>query len=118
MARPPKPIDQRQFETLCALQCTEVEICNVLGVTVKPLLRWCKQTYGVGFKEIYTEKSAGGRASLRRMQFKSAEAGNVSMQIWLGKQWLNQSEKPNSPVEQDEIISDEVEALLSELEME
>ena len=31
--------------------------------------------------------------SLRRQQFKSAEAGNVTMQIWLGKQYLGQTDK-------------------------
>ena len=30
------------------------------------------------------------KISLRRMQFKSAEGGNVTMQIWLGKQLLGQ----------------------------
>ena len=34
-----------------------------------------------------------GRASLRRMQFKNAQAGNVTMQIWLGKQYLGQQDK-------------------------
>ena len=29
---------------------------------------------------------------LRQLQFKSAEKGNVVMQIWLGKQILGQSE--------------------------
>lgn len=32
------------------------------------------------------------KCSLRRMQFKSAEAGNVTMQIWLGKQLLGQKD--------------------------
>jgi hypothetical protein len=27
------------------------------------------------------------------MQYTSAEAGNVTMQIWLGKQWLGQTDK-------------------------
>jgi hypothetical protein len=31
--------------------------------------------------------------SLRRAQWKSAEGGNVTMQIWLGKQWLGQKEQ-------------------------
>ena len=31
--------------------------------------------------------------SLRRAQWKSAKSGNVTMQIWLGKQWLGQKEQ-------------------------
>ena len=44
MARPRKEIKQSQFESLCAIQCTEEEICDVLGVTDKTLTRWCKET--------------------------------------------------------------------------
>jgi len=31
-----------------------------------------------------------GRSSLRRLQWKSATNGNITMQIWLGKQYLGQ----------------------------
>lgn len=36
---------------------------------------------------------ADGRSSLRRMQFQTAEKGNPTMQIWLGKQLLGQRDK-------------------------
>ena len=36
------------------------------------------------------------------MQWKSAENGNVTMQIWLGKQVLGQSEQPM--VMEDELV--------------
>jgi hypothetical protein len=35
---------------------------------------------------------------LRRMQFESANKGNVTMQIWLGKQYLGQSDHPVNEV--------------------
>ena len=118
MARPPKELDQGIFEELCKIQCTESEICRVMHVTDKTLTRWCKRTYKMSFSETYKNFRVDGLVSLRRMQFKTAESGNVTMQIWLGKQLLNQAEKPavNNSSEND--ISDEVEALLSELEME
>lgn len=37
MGRPRKEIDQKQFESLCALQCTKVEICAFLRSRIK---RW------------------------------------------------------------------------------
>ena len=94
MARPKKNINQKQFETLCSIQCTEEEICNVLEVTDKTLTRWCKETYGKGFSDVYAEKRDLGKVSLRRQQWKAAEKGNITMQIWLGKQMLGQSESP------------------------
>ena len=105
MARPKKKISQKQFESLCAIQCTKEEICNVLDVTEKTLNNWCKETYGEGFSLVFSKKRALGKASLRRNQWKLAENGNSTMQIWLGKQILKQSESPL----QDEIKLKELE---------
>ena len=105
MARPKKKISQKQFESLCAIQCTKEEICNVLDVTEKTLNNWCKETYGEGFSLVFSKKRALGKASLRRNQWKLAEKGNSTMLIWLGKQILKQSESPT----QDEIKLKELE---------
>jgi len=85
-------IDRKAFENLCNLQCTKDDICGFFDVSEKTLTGWCKRTYGEGFSDIYKKKSSGGRISLRRMQFKKAEEGNPTMLIWLGKQYLEQSE--------------------------
>lgn len=90
--RPPKEINQEQFEALCRIQCTEEEICSVLGVDEATLIKWCKANYGETFSKIFKDKKLGGKASLRRMQWKLAEK-NVTMSIWLGKQYLGQSEQ-------------------------
>ena len=94
MARPKKKISQKQFESLCAIQCTKEEICDVLDVTEKTLTNWCKEIYGTSFSLVFSQKRALGKASLRRNQWKLAEKGNSTMQIWLGKQILKQSESP------------------------
>ena len=113
MARPKKVINQKQFESLCAIQCTQEEICNVLDVTDKTLTRWCNEVYGLSFSEVYEQKRDIGRMSLRRNQFKLAEGGNTTMQIWLGKQVLKQSESPI----QDEIKLKELELRVKEFEL-
>ena len=82
-----------QFEGLCRIQCTEEEICGVLNCDDATLCRWCKTVYGRTFAEVYKEKRQGGKASLRRQQFKIAET-NATMAIWLGKQYLGQSDSP------------------------
>lgn len=91
--RPKIEINQEVFEGLCRLQCTKVEMCNFFEVDEKTLTRWCKETYGLGFSDIREEKASVGKVSLRRMQYRSAESGNVTMQIWLGKQWLDQTDR-------------------------
>lgn len=82
-----------QFEGLCRIQCTEEEICSVLNCDDATLCRWCKTVYGRTFADVYKEKRQGGKASLRRQQFKIAET-NATMSIWLGKQYLGQSDSP------------------------
>lgn len=90
--RPKIQIDKRQFETMCAILCTEVEICNVLNISEDTLNRWCKSEYSMTFAEIYKKLSANGKASLRRMQFKLAEK-SAAMAIFLGKNYLGQTDK-------------------------
>ena len=113
MARPKKVINQKQFESLCAIQCTQEEICNVLDVTDKTLTRWCNEVYDLSFSEVYEQKRDIGRMSLRRNQFKLAEGGNTTMQIWLGKQVLKQSENPVM----DNIKLKELELKIKEFEL-
>lgn len=87
--RPKKEISQSQFESLCGLQCTREEICNFFGVSEPTLETWCKATYGTTFLPVFEEKRAGGKISLRRMQWRLAER-NANMAIFLGKNYLNQ----------------------------
>ena len=91
--RPKTDISVKTFEGLCSINCTKDEMCGIFDCDEKTLTRWCKDTYGLGFSDVYKKKSASGKASLRRMQFKAAESGNVTMQIWLGKQYLEQKDK-------------------------
>lgn len=89
--RPRKEINQKLFENLCGIQCTESEICAALECCEDTLNSWCKRTYKMTFSETYKSKSQMGKSSLRRMQFKLAEK-NASMAIWLGKQYLGQKD--------------------------
>ena len=85
-------INKEQFENLCNLWCTLIEISEFFGVSEDTLESWCKDTYGETFSDVYKRKNSKGKIALRRWQMKSAEKGNVTMQIWLGKQHLNQRE--------------------------
>ena len=103
--RPPIVIDQRQFEALCSIQCTQEEICGVLNCDEATLIKWCKETYGETFSKVFKQKKQGGKASLRRMQWKLAEKSAV-MSIWLGKQYLDQKEKIEADVSGDGMLKD------------
>lgn len=108
--RPKKKIDIRMFETMCGIQCTKDEICDILDIDEKTLTRWCKETYNMGFSEIYKKKSATGKMSLRRMQWKLAER-SYAMAIFLGKQYLGQRDVPELEEKANGVLDELTEAI-------
>lgn len=110
MGRPPIKIDEDQFNKLCALQCTEEEIAAWFHCSVDTLNRWCKQMFDTTFAETFKEKSQFGKTSLRRFQFKLAEK-NTAMAIFLGKNWLGQTDKMEQTVMEVEDLSSLAEML-------
>jgi len=85
--RPRKHVDLELVEKLAHIQCTYSEVAATLGVSVDTLQR------NKDFAVVYKKGAEGGRKSLRRMQFESALKGNATMMIWLGKQYLGQSDQ-------------------------
>ena len=77
---------------LCEIHCTPKEICSVLKASWDQMDYACRRTHSMTFSEYRETMNDGGKASLRRMQWQSAEKGNVTMQIWLGKNILRQND--------------------------
>lgn len=99
--RPNIEIDKVQFEKLCSIQATESEIAGWFGCSEETIRRFCKREYNAQFCEVYERLSSKGKISLRRTQFKIAENGNATMAIWLGKQYLGQTDKQDVAIEAD-----------------
>jgi hypothetical protein len=96
VGRPRKDLTDKEWEMLLSMlriNCTQVECCSVLDMDDDTLERNIAERGGVNFSQLYKRYAGQGKTSLRRMQYTSAEAGNVTMQIWLGKQWLGQTDK-------------------------
>ena len=53
--------------------------------------RWCKRELKETFAEAFKKRSVGGKVSLRRYQFELAKK-SAAMAIWLGKQYLGQTD--------------------------
>ena len=104
------------IEYMATIHCTQKEISGIMHVDEDTLNRLIRVRYKLSFSEFYERYSASGNMSLRRAQFKSAEAGNTSMQIWLGKQWLDQSDKLETRISNiDDKTRDIVDELVGEL---
>jgi len=93
MGRPHREYDSKTFEGLCHVQCTVNEIEAVLRTDQRTLDTWCQKHYGETFSTCYKKFAEGGKASLRRDQFKLART-NASVNIWLSKQFLGQKDNP------------------------
>jgi len=88
--------DYKKFESLCAIQCTQQEICSIMeDIDHRTLARLIAERYldedgnPLDYANAYKKHAATGKASLRRSQFKLAER-NATMAIFLGKQYLGQ----------------------------
>lgn len=110
MGRPKKEIDVDQFRKLCALQCTEVEIAAFFECDQDTVCNWCKRTFGMTFLDTYKVFSSQGKIALRRYQFKQAEK-NPAMAIFLGKNWLEQTDKVEQTITEVEDLSSLAELL-------
>lgn len=112
-----------QFKSMCGMMCTEDEICAVMGVT-KPTMNKLINRHlfeeitgrereegdeDLKFSDAFDVYAAQGKASLRRMQYKAAQAGDRTMLVWLGKQWLGQSDRSEISVSEVPYVVDDVE---------
>ena len=93
MGRKPIEIDWTQFEKLCAIQCTREEIAAWFNCSIDTIERSVKKKYKETFAAVFAQKRRNGHISLRRKQFETAMSGDKTMLIWLGKQYLGQSDK-------------------------
>lgn len=85
MARPEIEIDAKHVEQLAALGAKNTEIADFFGCSVDTITR--------RFAENLAKGRSNLKMSLRRWQLKSAEKGNATMLVWLGKQTLGQVDK-------------------------
>jgi IS30 family transposase len=96
MGRKKIEVNWEEFNKLCEIQCTLMEIAHWFNCSEDTIERRVKEKHNMLFADYYKKESAGGRISLRRKQNEVAQAGSVPMLIWLGKQYLGQSEKVES----------------------
>ena len=86
MARPKKyNIDKEQVEKLASFGCSNTEIASFFGCS--------KDLISKSYSTNVAKGKDKGKIRLRQLLWKSAEKGNVAMQIWLSKQYLGMTDK-------------------------
>lgn len=79
-------IDPQEVFKLAQIGCKDIEIADWFGID--------GNTLRYNFSVELTKGREALKQSLRRAQLSVALAGNPTMLIWLGKQYLGQSESP------------------------
>lgn len=118
--RPPINFDKKQFIDLVALGCNQEEICwffrDETGkvANIDTLSRWCKREFGVTFQEYSKQNSLMMlKIQLRRNQFELSKH-SVPMAIFLGKNWLGQTDKVEQTITEVEDLTGLAEMLKDE----
>ena len=96
MAKKEIPIE-KQVEKLASYGLTNKEIAEALGYDDTTLKR--------KFENFLTKGKANLRQRFKKKQLDGALGGNVSMLIWLGKQYLGQSDKLDENGEYEIVIN-------------
>jgi len=90
VARKLADIDLDKLEKLAAMQCTQEEAAGFFEVARETLNRKLRQRQ---YREAWERGRLTGRISIRRKQF---QKNSDTMLIWLGKQYLGQSDRPEA----------------------
>jgi hypothetical protein len=93
VTKPLHQLDYKKLDAMCAIHCTGEECAAILGIDYDTLNSALKRDGNKSFSEYFAQKGSNGKMSLRRKQYDLAIAGNSTMLIWLGKQWLGQVDK-------------------------
>ena len=109
MARPKDAFDWKLFDALIKNEsseqfCAEIMLTTIgidpdfkkIQAQIKLIQRRVKEKWDCSFVQYREQKKEHRRGQLRQWQWKCAEKGNPTMLIWLGKQYLGQSDKIES----------------------
>jgi hypothetical protein len=91
--RPKADIDWNKVNKYLQAQCNATGIAGLLGISVDTLYIRCKTDHKMDFSAYSAQKKAEGKELLRAKQYQSAMEGDKTLQIWLGKQYLEQKDK-------------------------
>ena len=97
--RPRVAVNWEAVDKLAALMAPANEIADYLSVTESAvsydtLDRRAKEDHGVTFADYVKQKAnAYGKIRLRQAQIQNALDGNATMQVWLGKNMLGQTDR-------------------------
>lgn len=93
MARPKAKIDFTIVDNYLHAQCDGASIAGLFKIHPDTLYNHIKEKFGMSFSAYQEQKRSEGKEILRMKLWKIALQGNVTMLIWLSKNYLGMSDK-------------------------
>ena len=93
MSRKKINIDWKIVDEKLSNFCEGTEVAAHLGISFDTLERRIKQEFNADFADYKRQKRAKGEVLLRELQLKEAKKGNIPMLIFLGKNYLKQTDR-------------------------
>lgn len=115
MSRPKKEIDFRKVDSYLLAQCSGAGIADLLGVHPDTLYRATEELYKMTFSAYSQQKRQSGKELLRKKLFDIAMKGNVTMLIWLSKNYLNMTDKQDINFEYRQMTEDDLRFITNNL---
>ena len=107
---PSKVINMEQVFYWMDLDATEEEIAGSFHVSVDTLNTRLKEKTGLSFSELKKKVCGQAKINVRSYQYTMAKK-SATMAIWLGKQWLGQTDKIEDPTLKHKTVLDTQEDL-------
>lgn len=105
MGRPKAPDpDWKELERMLQVHNSGEDCAYMLGISYSTLSRKVQDHYGFTFDELIKRNQQVGKTTLRKAMMNAVIKGNVSMMIWLSKNWLGMKDNPEEIFEQKPTI--------------
>lgn len=97
--------DWQLFDAFCANPITTFEsIARMMDCSVDTLENRVRDKFDMKLSDYRTKKMEQFKTALFAEQWKTAKDGNATMQIWLGKNYLGQTDKNEISIPRGEIV--------------
>ena len=93
IGRPEKEFDWKVLDAILQFKPSKRDCCEIVGVSEDTIERRIREKFDMTFSEYRDLKMARTRYNLAKKQYDVAMSGNTALLIWLGKQWLGQTDK-------------------------
>jgi hypothetical protein len=100
VTKPLADIDEDKVRKLAERQWSNVQIASFFDVD--------ESTIRKRFPELLAKGREKGKGYLRDLQWKAATNGNSTMLVWLGKQYLGQTDKTDPSINQQIVVMGEI----------